>query len=274
MVISAVVAAAIAAVAIGGFALSKILPVDTVSSRPTAITSPQVVVTTPPTTPTMPPNVGSVFLRSNPAAAIIVNGEPAGRTPRELQLQAGDYDLTLVAPTFKEWTSRVSLIAGQQISIPPVDLAPKSAADVLQVTETRLGKDPVIDGKELIRLQTPSETFLLSDDVNAIIYLRPQTFGVRDVSFKVTMRWIRSAGFGNIEQSAEQRILKEWEETFIRACAPATALDPRGSSIPITLEILIDEEPAGTFTFRIAGGNIANAPPSQCDATVIPRTVT
>lgn len=253
------------------WAASRLLGADS-SPVTTPLPSPPAIATGAPAT-SLPPNMGSVILRSSPPAAIIVNGEPAGRTPRELQLQAGDYDLTLVAPTFKEWTSRISLAAGQQISVPPIDLAVKPASEVLQVTDTRLGKDPVIDARDLIRLQTPSETFLLSDDVNAIVYVRPQTFGIRDVSFKVTMRWVRSAGFGNIEQSAEQKVLKEWEETFLRACAPATALDPRGSNFPITLDVLIDDELASSFTFRISGGNPANAPPSQCDATALPRTV-
>lgn len=256
----------------GAFGVSRLLPTASPSPLATALPSTPAIATGTTALP-LPPNMGSVILRSSPAASIIVNGEPAGRTPRELHLQPGEYDLTLVAPTFKEWTSRVSVAAGQQISVPPVDLAAKPAFEVLQVTDTRIGKDPVIDARDLIRLQTPAETFLLSDDVNAIVYLRPQTFGIRDVSFKVTMRWVRSAGFGNIEQSAEQKVLKEWEETFVRACAPATALDPRGSNFPIALEVLIDDELASSFTFRISGGNPADAPPSQCDATALPRTV-
>lgn len=262
---------AIVVLGAGAFAVSRLLPAPDTPPLTTPVPSPPVLATA--AAPTLAPNIGRVILDSRPPAAVVVNGEPAGRTPRELQLQPGEYDLTLVAPTFKEWTSRISLEAGQRISVPPVDLVPKPALEVLEVTSTRIGKDPVLDAKDLIRLQTPAETFLLSDDVNAIVYLRPQTFGIRDVSFKYTWRWVRSAGFGNIEQLGEYKVLKEWDETFLRACSPATGIETRGSDFPITLELLIDDQLVSSFTLRIAGGNLANAPPSPCDATAIPRTV-
>lgn len=225
-----------------------------------------------PGVPEVPP--AGIAVGSTPPASILVNGEPAGRTPRQLQLPPGSYDVTLVAPTYREWTTRVSLAEGQQLSIPPVDLVPKPAAQVLEITATRLGRDPFVDAGGLIRLGTATDTFLLSDDVNAIIYLRPQTFGIRDLSFTVTTRWAQAGGVLPREQSAAQQVPRDWDQTFIRACAPALALDARGSNTPLTLEILIDGELAETFTFWVAGGSPASAGPSQCDASAVPRTLT
>jgi hypothetical protein len=51
------------------------------------------------------------------------------------------------------------------------------------------------------------------------------------------------------------------------------ALDALGSGVPLGLEILIDGEVAARFSFRVSGGNPANAPRSPCDTSAIPRTM-
>jgi serine/threonine protein kinase len=222
-----------------------------------------------------PPQVvpATVRVTSNPTGAgILVDGESAARTPRLLSLRPGAHDVVITAPTYRDAVRNIDVAEGQEVAV-AVDLEPLSAPEVLTVSDRRLGADPYVDASGLIRLGRTTDTFRVSDDVNAVVYLEPKTVKIRDLSFTTTHRWQRAGGGDPVVLSDRQQVSKDWDETFIRACAPASALDVRGSNTPLSLQVLIDDQVVAEFSFRISGGNPADAAPSPCDATATPRTV-
>ncbi|MBM2812278.1 MAG: protein kinase [Chloroflexi bacterium] len=216
--------------------------------------------------------IGTLRLTSSPeGAAIIVDGEPAARTPRQLNLAPGEHNVVIAMPSFREWTRRISVIEGQSLNV-AADLDPLPAPETLEMVDRRMGRDPFVDAKGVVRLGTLTDTFLLSDDVNAVLYFRPTSFDVRDVSYTITYRWQRADGAEPIELSGERIVTKDLDEWYDRGCAPATALDGRGSNSPLNVDVLIDGTAVGQFTFRIAGGSPANRPQSACDVGRVPTT--
>jgi hypothetical protein len=219
-------------------------------------------------TPTAVGPIGIVRIDSNPSGANIrVNGEAALRTPRQLNLKPGQHEISLFYPSYEEWTGTLQVEDGDSKSITPV-LTPLPAAKSLTVTDKALGRDPFKDANSMLRLQTATDTFRLQDDVNAIVYVKPDTFGIRDLSYTTTIRWYQAGG-RPIELSGQGGIKKDLDEDYIHACAPASRLDDRGSGGPLSVEILVDGEVIASFSFRVSGGNSALAPPSPCDTTTV-----
>jgi hypothetical protein len=236
-------------------------------------------------------SVARVALSSNPNASIYIDGEPAGRTPATLSLKPGQHDLRLIAKTFEEWTRRIVVTEDGQAVPPgaadgpprtvvatgesqsiPAELVPQRAIEVLRVIGKDVGKDPFVDAAKMIRVATRTDNFRVADDVNAIAYIQPETHEVRDIAFKLTMRWHRAGGLEPYEQTGEQRISRDWDQTFIRACAPATSLDGRGSGEPLKVELVVDDQILAEFSFTISGGSLADAPPTQCQNTNLPSS--
>ncbi len=247
-------------------------PGTTGPNPPIAQASPGVRPTVPAVAPnpTAGPNSGIVRVTSFPdGAAIMVNGAGAGRAPSALALDPGEYTLTVVSQSYEDWTQQVRVTAGQQIAV-EANLAPQPALKALEIGQARMGRDAYMDPAGTIRLGTVADTFTLADEVNAIVYLKPKSFRIRDLSFQATTRWQRAGDAAPLVLQAEQQVSRDWEETFVRACAPAAAIDPRGSNTPLRVEILIDGELVGQFTFRIGPGNPAATSSNPCDANTLP----
>jgi hypothetical protein len=210
-----------------------------------------------------------VNVDSNPTGALILlNGEVTGPTPRGLNLDAGEYELRLQFPSYDDFVTTVKLEAGKTEAIAPA-LSPKRPVEVLDVADTAIGRDPYRDSSSLIRIQEPTTTFRIQDDINAIVYVKPKSTGIRDLPFTTTIRWRLPGGRAPIEVSGDYRIPKDSEEEFIRACAPASAIDAQASNTPLTVEVLVDGERLAAFTFRVSGGNVALRRPSPCDESTI-----
>ena len=217
---------------------------------------------------------GTVRVRSRPTGGILtVDGEPAGRAPGVLSLRPGAYDLAVSIPSYSDWMQRVEVAGGENLIL-DAELVPLPAVDVLDVYGVGMGRDPYLDPSGLMRIGAATNQFTLADDVNAIVYLRPKSFSIRDLTFNVVTRWLRPGlGLPPIEQQREQRVPIDWDETFVRACAPALALDLRGSNTPLTLEVAVDGQVVASFEFRVGPGNPANASAAPCDASALPVRV-
>ncbi len=216
---------------------------------------------------------GTVRVASRPPGGVVsVNGEPAGRAPGSLSLRPGTYDVLVSLPSYRDWTQRVE-IAGDEILIVDAELVPLPAVEVLEVSDSRMGRDPYLDPSGLMRIGSFTDMFTIADDVNAIVYLRPKSFSIRELTFTVVSRWQRPGGLPPIEQQGEQRVLSDWDETFVRACAPALTLDSRGSNAPLNLEMAIDGEVVARFVFRVGPGNPANASSSPCNPSAVPARI-
>ncbi len=263
----------IALVLVGRAVLGSREGPGTVSQSPPVVpASPEVQATTPPVAvaPTSPPARGAVRIASVPeGASIIVNGEAAGRAPRLLTLDPGDYTLTVVSPSYEDWTQQVSVAAGSEVAV-EASLVPLPALKALEIGPARIGRDAYLDPSGTIRLGTLSDRFTLADEINAIVYLKPKSYGIRDLTFRATTRWQRPGNAAPLELQAEQQVSRDWEETFVRACAPAAAIDPRGSNTPLSVEILIDGELVAQFTYSIGPGNPAAASANPCDPGRLP----
>lgn len=58
-----------------------------------------------------------VVINSHTPAKIYINGQFSGITPRTIKLNAGDYQIRLMADGFEEWTRRVRVKNKQQVEI-------------------------------------------------------------------------------------------------------------------------------------------------------------
>ncbi len=222
----------------------------------------------PPTSAAVDPDRGVVMLASSPLASVVVNDEPAGRTPAELRLRPGEHDLKLVASTFEEWTTRVKVEAGQRLTVPPVDMVPLPASEVIAVTDSKLGRDPFLDAAGLVRLATTTDTFRVNDDINAVAYVNPRTFGIRDLSFDIRWEFQRAGAAAPGEASGHEDIPRTWQQTFLRFCLPASAADSGGSNAPLNINLFIEGKLVQTFTFRVQPGPITGQ--TDCGKTVLP----
>jgi len=216
---------------------------------------------------------GFIRMSSRPTGGIIsVNGEPAGRAPGVLRMPPGEYDIRVSVPSYRDWTRTVEVAADDTLVL-DADLVVLPASEVLEVTESRVGRDPYVDSDGLMRIGTFTDSFTLADDVNAVVYFRPNSFSIRDLTFTVVSRWQRPDGLPPIEQQGEQRVPIDWDQSFFRACAPALALDSRGSNVPLNLEVEVDGEVVARFTYRVGPGNPANASPNPCNPSAVPVRV-
>jgi hypothetical protein len=203
----------------------------------------------------------------------MVNNEPAGLTPAQLRLKEGEYELKIVAPTYKEWTTRVNVKPGERFTIPQFALEPVPVAEVIlnSVTDAQIGRDAFIDAGQIVRLRTYSDRFQPNDDINAIVYLTPRSAGIRDLSMNVTIRFDR-VGNPPAEIKATQPVDQAWPETFIRGCAPGYALDPNGTNTPLTASIFVDDVLIRSFSFTISPGQVTRQ--TQCDDRALPGAST
>jgi hypothetical protein len=223
-----------------------------------------------PAEPEAPAASGTVQVTSVPdGAEILVDSEPAGQTPGQLSLKPGEHTLIVAAPSYEAWTQQLRVVDGSQQTV-DAKLVPLPPLETLEIGPVQIGRDPYLDPAGTIRLGSLTDRFTVADEVNAIVYLRPKSYGIRDLTFTAITRWQRPGGAGPLEVQGAQEVSRDWEETFVRACAPATAIDPRGSNTPLNLEILIEGEVVATFTFRIGPGNRAAAPQRSCNPGTMP----
>lgn len=109
---------------------------------------------------TLVPGWAPVSLRSKPAQAeILVDGQPAGRTPATLELGAGAHELALRLPGYATWRDTITVLANQPLDLPEIKLAP--AAGALKLTSTPKGASVRVD--DAFRGQTPLDLSLAPD---------------------------------------------------------------------------------------------------------------
>jgi hypothetical protein len=268
----------VAAIAVGG---ARVLPsLIAAPAQPTALIQPtvSVAIQMPSLPATQPPQVAPGIVRitsSVEGAAILVDGQPAGRTPQSLSLQPGGYQLTLQAATYRDWEQHVEVAEGQQVPVQAI-LDPLQPLEVLDVVERALGRDAAVDTGRIVRVRAPVDTFQVSDVVNAVVYFRPKTYQIRDISYNVTHRWQIAGATEPGVVAATSRGSRDEPLLFTHACALAAQLDPRGSGVPLSLEVLIESEVVARFGFRVAGGSLSNAPPDAgqaCDRSRLPNVI-
>jgi eukaryotic-like serine/threonine-protein kinase len=240
---------------------------------PVAQSSPGVSATLPTGAVVPDPSKATVRVTSSPdGASIMVNGEDRGRAPRPLTLDPGEYTITLVTPSYEDWTQQIRVSEGQETTV-AANLTPLPALKALEIGQTRMGRDAYLDPAGTIRLQTVADTFTTADEINAIVYLKPKSYRIRDLTFQATTRWQVADDPMPLVLQADQPVSKDWEETFVRACAPAARIDPRGTNTPLKVEILIDGELVAQFTYRIGPGVSGARPSNPCDTSTLPSRV-
>jgi len=235
----------------------------------TAASPPPAAPTAAPAIGALAPGQGRVNVDSNPIGALILlDGVVQVPTPRGFNLDAGDYEFRLQFQSYEDFVATVKVEDGKTQTISPA-LSPKPPVEVLEVSDLKIGRDPYRDSFGLIRIQEPTTTFRIQDDINAIVYVKPKSKGIRDVSFTTTVRWQLPGTLDPLLRLGEYQISKDSDEEFIRACAPASAIDAQASNTPLTVEFLIDGARIASFDFRVSGGSVALRGASPCDETVI-----
>ena len=92
------------------------------------------------------PGWSDVFVSSIPeAAAVSVDGKPAGNTPLKIELQQGNYLLQIQAEGFKTWQTRLAVAPNQPLSLKDIRLQPADGTLALQTRPA--GANVTIDQK-------------------------------------------------------------------------------------------------------------------------------
>ena len=95
---------------------------------------------------TLKPNFARVSVASEPAGATVwADDRELGTTPLETELDAGRYTLAIVHPQFRRFESPLTVVAGQPISIGPVELGMPDGR--LLVSSRPAGADVSIGGR-------------------------------------------------------------------------------------------------------------------------------
>jgi formylglycine-generating enzyme required for sulfatase activity len=93
-----------------------------------------------------------VALNSQPAGAtVVVAGQALGQTPWRGELLQGEHEVELNLAAYSSWRNTVTVVAGEDQSLPTVTLEP--AAGLLQLTSRPSGANVTVDGE--FRGQTP-----------------------------------------------------------------------------------------------------------------------
>jgi formylglycine-generating enzyme required for sulfatase activity len=119
---------------------------------------------------TLDPAWATVTVGSVPAgAAILVDGEPRGETPAELELLQGERQLMLQRDTYTSWQQSLEIIAGEPQDLGTVELQP--AAGTLQLASTPSGANVTLDGE--FQGQTPLDLQLSPGRPHQIAVFKP-----------------------------------------------------------------------------------------------------
>ncbi len=101
-----------------------------------------------------------VTIRSDPGgAAVYIDGQPKGKTPLDIRLPEGDYELQLRAARFNPVTMRLSVIAGRPQVLDTVHLTPQDG--ILSLQTSPKGANVTVD--DTYAGQTPLEIPLPPD---------------------------------------------------------------------------------------------------------------
>ena len=119
---------------------------------------------------TLDPAWASVSINSVPGgAAILVDGEPRGATPAELELLQGERQLMLQQPTYTSWQQSLVISAGEPQDLGTIELQP--AAGTLQLSSAPSGANVTLDGE--FQGQTPLELQLSPGRPHRIAVFKP-----------------------------------------------------------------------------------------------------
>ncbi|MCB1671411.1 MAG: PEGA domain-containing protein [Gammaproteobacteria bacterium] len=121
------------------------------------------------------------FSSDPPGADILVDGESIGMTPMNAELLEGERDVTLKLPGHKAWQDRLTISAGQDISVPRVSLVP--ADGLVFIRSNPSDASVTIDGE--FRGQTPLEVALAPGEQHRITLFKA---GYRESSRAITTR--------------------------------------------------------------------------------------
>ncbi|MEX0617850.1 MAG: PEGA domain-containing protein [Pseudohongiellaceae bacterium] len=101
-----------------------------------------------------------VNLSSSPSGAeVLVDGEAAGSTPLTAELLQGDREITIRLAGHKAWQDHIEISAGEDLSLPDVELEPADGLVFIQSVPT--GAGVTINGE--FRGQTPLQVALQPD---------------------------------------------------------------------------------------------------------------
>ncbi|HEY7671116.1 MAG TPA: PEGA domain-containing protein [Gammaproteobacteria bacterium] len=121
-------------------------------------------------TPTLTPNWALVTVASEPAgASVSVDGAPAGTTPAALELAAGFRDVELTLSGYNAWQQRVTVVANEPQTLPPVRLV---AADG-RVQLTTVPADAAVSVDGTFRGRTPLQLRLAPGRAHEIAITKP-----------------------------------------------------------------------------------------------------
>jgi formylglycine-generating enzyme required for sulfatase activity len=127
------------------------------------------------------PNWSPIVIGSIPKGARVeIDGNPMGITPLEIELAAGEYQLTLNADRFKSWKTRLEVKANQPQQIDNIRLLPADAK--LSIRTTPAGANVIID-KNFVG-QAPLQTEISANKVHRVRVSKP---GYEIISRKIKL---------------------------------------------------------------------------------------
>ncbi len=119
---------------------------------------------------TLTPGWADVTVTSDPAGATITSGdETLGTTPATVPVMAGSRELVVQRDGFKTWRQLLTVEAGEQLDLPPIELQP--ADGILTVTSVPTAAAVSVDGR--YRGTTPTDVELTPGATYEVIVSKP-----------------------------------------------------------------------------------------------------
>jgi formylglycine-generating enzyme required for sulfatase activity len=119
---------------------------------------------------TLDPAWANTSISSVPeGATILVDGEPRGETPAQLELLQGERQLMLRKDSYTSWQQSLDIVAGEPRDLGTVELQP--AAGLLQLSSVPNGANVTLDGE--FQGQTPLELELSPDRPHRLAVFKP-----------------------------------------------------------------------------------------------------
>jgi formylglycine-generating enzyme required for sulfatase activity len=185
------------------------------------------------------PNWAPVTLETEPSGADVqVNGEPAGTTPAELELTAGEHDIELRLPGYNAWQGSVAVAANEPQRLAPVTLVPADG----RVDLVSMPAEAAVSVDGEFRGRTPLTLRLRPGRAHTITLTKPgYETATRELSVDADSgRRVEvelAAQYGDIEIASDPPEAEVWVDGRREARTPAQL---RLTAVPHRIEVRYD----------------------------------
>lgn len=173
-----------------------------------------------------------------PGATVLVDGEPAGTTPAEIEVDAGEHELELRLAGYNAWRNQITVTANQPQELPTVTLtqADGRVELVSEPAEAAVSVDGEFQGRTPLTLRLrPGRTHRITLTKPGYEPVTRELSVEADSGRRVAVELV--ALYGEVEVASEPPQAEVWVDGRREAVTPATL---RLTALPHRIEVRLD----------------------------------